>query len=75
MATKTIERFVTRAVLLYEQEQGERFGSPLLGLYVRRWERWVRSAGVERMEMDLFLKRSSYLLDLEDVSPSTRNAV
>ena len=33
---KAIERFVARAVRLYEQEQGEPFGSPRLGSYVRR---------------------------------------
>jgi hypothetical protein len=42
MAEKTIEKFLARAVRLYEQEQEEPFGSPLLGLYVRRWHRWVR---------------------------------
>jgi RNA-directed DNA polymerase len=75
VAEKTTEKFLARAVQLYEQEQGERFGSPSLGLYVRRWERWVRSTGVERIGMDLFFKRSSYLSDLGDVSPSSRNAV
>jgi hypothetical protein len=36
VATKTIERFVARSVRLYEQERGEPFGSPQLGLYVLR---------------------------------------
>jgi hypothetical protein len=36
MAEKTIEKFLARAVWLYEQEQGESFGSPRLGLYVRQ---------------------------------------
>jgi len=36
MAEKTIEKFLARAVRLYEQEREEPFGSPLLGLYVRR---------------------------------------
>jgi predicted thioesterase len=44
VAEKTIEKFLARAVRLYEQEQGEPFGSLLLGLHVRRWERW--SSGV-----------------------------
>lgn len=39
--TKIIERFVARAVRLYEQGQGESFGSPLLGPYVKRWVRWL----------------------------------
>jgi len=50
---------------LHEQEQGEPFGSPRLGSYVRRWERWVRSMGVEHVEIDLFFKRSSYRVNLE----------
>ena len=65
MAEKTIEKFLARAVRLYEQEQGEPSGSPLLGSYVRRWERWVRSMGVEHVGIDLFFKRSSYRVDLE----------
>jgi hypothetical protein len=39
MAEKTIEKFLARAVRLYGQDQGESFGSPLLGLYVKRWVR------------------------------------
>ena len=41
MAEKTIVKFLARAVRLYEQEQGEPFGSPWLGLYVKRWVRWL----------------------------------
>jgi hypothetical protein len=41
MAEKTIGKFHARPVRLYEQEPGESFGSPLLGLYVRRWSAWV----------------------------------
>lgn len=37
VAEKTIEKFLVRAVQLYEQEQEEPCGSPLLGLNVRRW--------------------------------------
>jgi len=43
VAEKTIEKFLARAVRLYEQEQGEPLGSPLLGLYVERWVRWALS--------------------------------
>ena len=75
VAEKTIEKFFSRTVRLYEQEQEEPFGFPLLVLYVRRWKRWVRSMGVERLGMDLFLKRCSYLLDLGDISPPTPNPV
>jgi len=42
VAEKTMEKFLARAVRLYEQEQGEPFGSPLLGLYVRQWSAWVQ---------------------------------
>jgi RNA-directed DNA polymerase len=75
VAEKTIEKFLARALRLYGQGQGQPSGSPSLALYVRRWERWVRSTGVERLVMVLFIKRSSYLLDLCDISPTTRNAV
>ena len=41
VAEKTIEKFLARAVRLYEQEPGEPFDSSRLGLYVRRWVSWV----------------------------------
>ncbi len=41
VAAKTIERFVARAIRLYEQEPGEACASARLGLYVRRWDRWA----------------------------------
>jgi hypothetical protein len=41
VTTKTIDRFVARTVQLYEQEQEEPFGSPLPGLYVKRWFGWL----------------------------------
>jgi len=47
LAEKTIEKFLARTVRLYEQEQGEPFGSPLLGLYARRWVKWVRGIASE----------------------------
>ncbi len=43
VAAKTIERFVARAIRLYEQEPGEALASARLGLYVRRWVGWARS--------------------------------
>ena len=36
VADKTMEKFVARAVRLYEREQGEPSGSPL-GICVRSW--------------------------------------
>lgn len=41
VAEKTIENFIARAIRLYEQERRGPSGSPLLGLYVRRWLHWV----------------------------------
>jgi hypothetical protein len=45
VAEKTIEKFLARAVRLYEQEQEEPCGSPLPGLYVKRWVSWL-SCGI-----------------------------
>jgi hypothetical protein len=50
VAEKTIERFIARAVRLYEQEQGEPCYSPQLGLYVRRWVGWV-NAGLKNINL------------------------
>ncbi len=44
VASKTLERFVSRAARLYEREPVATT-APRLGPYVRRWTRWVR-AGV-----------------------------
>jgi RNA-directed DNA polymerase len=46
IAQKTVERFVERAIRLYEQEPGKSFDSSRLGTYVQRWTRWAR-AGLE----------------------------
>jgi hypothetical protein len=54
MAEKTIEKFLAGAVRLYDQKQEEPFGSPLLGVYVRRWERWARCIACENV--DLFFR-------------------
>jgi len=53
LATNTIERFAACAVQLYKQEQGEPFGSPLLGLYVKWWIRWL-SGGISARAFDVF---------------------
>ncbi len=42
VAKATIERFVARATRLYEQEREDREGSSALGMYVRRWNGWVK---------------------------------
>jgi hypothetical protein len=41
MAEKTIEKFLACAARLYKQEWEEPCGSPLLGLYVKRWVSWL----------------------------------
>ena len=41
VARKKIENFLERALRLYEQEPGERWGSPRLESYVIRWRRWA----------------------------------
>ena len=43
---KTIEKVLARAVRLYEQEQEEPCGSPMLGSYVRRWPGWLKYIGL-----------------------------
>jgi hypothetical protein len=53
MAEKTIEKFLARAVRLYEQEREEPCGSPLLGLYVERWVRWAKGlASASALSLD-----------------------
>ena len=41
VAKKTIERFVERAIRLYEQDRKERSGPSRLDTYVERWRGWV----------------------------------
>jgi hypothetical protein len=43
VATKTVANFVARARQLYEQEREKPVCSSTLGVYVRRWVRWVRA--------------------------------
>ena len=47
VALKTVEKFIERAIRLYEQEPGEACASARLGLYVQRWLRQA-GAGVPR---------------------------
>jgi hypothetical protein len=48
IAEKMIEKFLARTTRLYDREQEEPSGSPLLGLYVRRWVNRLRcSASAE----------------------------
>ena len=48
LSNKTVENFIARAARLYEQETGEPYGSYRLGLYVKRWVRWVGGGLNER---------------------------
>jgi len=50
LAKKTVENFIGRSAQLYEQEPGEPYGSYRLGLYVKRWVRWV-GAGLNEREL------------------------
>ena len=45
--------------------RGNLSAPPALGSYVRRWERWVRTMGVEHVGIDSFFKRSSHRVDSE----------
>jgi len=47
VAKKTVENFLARAARLYEQEPGRAFASSPLGLYAKRWLRWV-NAGLRK---------------------------
>ncbi len=46
VAQATLENFIARATRLYEQEREAPDGVSRLGLYVKRWRRWVL-AGVD----------------------------
>jgi RNA-directed DNA polymerase len=67
VAEKTIEKFIARAVRLYEQEQEEPYGSPMLGSYVRRWARWSSGAGcvTRRLTTPLAIRRPGQLTALD----------
>lgn len=65
VAQKTVERFVARAIQLYEQEPGETCASSRLGTYVQRWCRWVR-AGMPKGVMSVDFRRVSF----QDYEPS-----
>ena len=49
VASATVECFVERATRLYEQEQCDPEGTPLLGAYVRRWIGWARGGLIENL--------------------------
>ena len=46
VANATVKRFIARVTRLYEQEQSDPNGPPLLEKYVRRWEAWA-NGGLE----------------------------
>ncbi len=45
LAANTIERFVARAIRLYEQELGKALASSRFGEYLWRWVKWA-AAGI-----------------------------
>ena len=59
LAAKTIERFVARAIRLYEQEPGETLASARLGLYVRQWVRWAGAGLNTRTEIAVAIFEST----------------
>ncbi len=42
VAKETLTKFVERATRLYEQEQERPDGPSMLGMYVRRWNGWLK---------------------------------
>ena len=53
VARKAMERFVERAIRLYEQGPGEADASAQFGLYVQRWVRWTRAGLGETLNTGL----------------------
>ncbi len=49
MAKATIQKFVARAIRLYEQEPGEAEASARFGLDARRWVRWASGGAPRRL--------------------------
>ncbi len=49
VARATIEKFIKRASRLYEQKRIGKVAPDALGMYIRRWTRWVRSGDGEAM--------------------------
>ena len=47
VARATIEKFIKRASQLYEQKRIDKAAPDALGMYIRRWMRWVRSGAGE----------------------------
>ncbi len=69
VAKETAARFVARAIRLYEQEPGKACASSRLGLYVRRWVRWVQ-AGLPEVVRHL---KNRKFTKLADAVEGTRN--
>ncbi len=49
VAKATIEKFIKQASRLYEQKRIGKVAPDALGMYIRRWMRWVLSAVGEAM--------------------------
>ena len=52
MAKQTLANFIEKASRLYEQEREDREGSSALGMYVRRWNGWVKG-GMGGLEVSI----------------------
>jgi len=63
VATKTLKQFLERARQLYEQEPGKTAASSRLGVYVKRWVRWLHAGlpsvpVINLFDQSLLCKRS-----------------
>ncbi len=65
MAKATIEKVIKRASRLYEQKRLGKVAPDALGMYIRRWMRWVRSGvGVARCGWKTAARRPPYHAEL-----------
>ncbi len=63
VAQKTLEHFVARTYLLYEQESDESVVFFRLGTYVKRWFQWVQAGVDQRVQLPIATMRSQCLSD------------
>ncbi len=61
VAQKTLEHFVARTYLLYEQESDESEVFIRLGTYVKRWFQWVQAGVDQRVQLPIATMRSQCL--------------
>ncbi|MCP4408398.1 MAG: reverse transcriptase [Gammaproteobacteria bacterium] len=72
VAKATVEKFVTRATRLYEQERGESSDFPQLGMYVQRWVRWSVGGMADKQRprrSGVNTQRNRYRLSVQPAPP------